>query len=174
MNSFKTQLLTIWQIIVRPRQTLIDLPKHEFFIVGGLINGYFAYARLQRQGQSLASGETIIEKIGGFLLILGLSLVMLWISATVLRWIVMLFGKTLTRKKIMNLLGYSQAPRLVIVTIPLTLAAMLFPEAADNTLLALLGSAQPPIWLILVIVLGAILLLYSFVLLIWGLIISPE
>ncbi len=175
MKDFKTQLAMLVGMIIRPRQTILALPSGEAFLVAGIINAWFTYARVKRQGTmpALAEPGTLAATLGGILVVFILSIIAWWISSIILRAIVGLFGKKLTTQKVMNLIGYAQAPRL-LVSVPANLAVLFFPAASSGALLGAMGGQSTPMWLVLFAIVGAVLVFYSLGLLIWGLVISPS
>ncbi len=133
--------------------------------MGFLVSLYFTYARAERTGAMSRAG-------GGFLalgIVAALAVLAYLFGGLVLKLVVRLFGKSLSYRKVLNLVGYAQAPRLFLA-LPSSLVVACLPQATKTAFLA--GEHQ--VAMVALAVLGMVLLLYSMFLLIWGLVLSPD
>jgi hypothetical protein len=133
--------------------------------VGFLVSLYFTYARAVRTGA--------MRGAGGGLFALGivavLAVLAYLVGGLLLKLLVRLFGKSLSLKKVLNLVGYAQAPRLFLA-LPSSLVVAYLPQATKTAFLA----GEHNVAMIALAVPGTLLLLYSWFLLVWGLVISPD
>ncbi len=128
MKDLSKQFKVFFLMILNPEAAFKAIPKHNFYVVGGLINGYFTFIRLQRQDYYLPSETTFMTRVVAFFGVFLISLIGLWITASILRWIVKLFKKDLTRTSIMNLIGYAQSRRLLLF-LPAGIIMLLMPTS---------------------------------------------
>lgn len=165
----RQQIKTLIGIIIRPKQTLLELPSDKFYILAFFISSYFAYARMVRKGFFQKMAEATGSTIFVVSIFIALTIIGFLVGALILKGIVRLCGKKFTLKKVMNILGYTQTPRLIFA-LPVSLMFIFMP--ARVKLSFMLGEYK--IASIALAVIGGILLLYTIFLLIWGLIICPD
>lgn len=163
--GFLDQFKALLGMLISPRQTLLALPTGRICWVGFLVSFYFTYARAERTGAMRQAGSGFFAL--GVVAVLAVLAYLL--GGFVLKLVVRLFGKCLAYRKVLNLLGYAQAPRL-FVALPASLVVTCMPKAAKTAFLA--GEYKAAT--LVLVVLGSGLLLYSVFLQIWGLVISPD
>jgi len=147
-------------MIVQPKGTLLELPSDRFYLLAFVIFEYLIF-------------ETVRGDRWVFTL-MGVGVVFFPVAALILKGIVRLFGKNLSLKKVMNIVGFAQTPRLVTALVYFLTRALMPPEmrAAMEA-----PFSFPERYQTLVIVLGLLGILvfcYSVFLLIWGLAICPD
>jgi hypothetical protein len=165
----KEQLRALIGMFVKPKQTLLDLPYVKFYWVSFLISLYFGYARAAQKGFFGIVAEKFNSKFLSYVIFLAYGVLSFLLTAFCLKMIVRMFGKDLTFKKIMNIQGYSQVPRLIL-SLPLSIIILILPkEFAIN-----LGMIKYKGLWTAVTIFGLVLLFYSLFLLVYGLVISPN
>lgn len=169
MDDLKGQLRSVWDIMVSPRRTLLSLPNDRLWPMAFLISVYFTLARLVRQGWMARMSTTVGSSLFALAIFLVLSFGAFCVVGAFFHVLIRILGKKLTLRKVLNILGYSQAPRLYL-SVPLSIITALLPEEMRP---ALIAGLQNPAGLVVVCG-GSMLLLYSIVLMIWGFAISPD
>ncbi len=153
------QIKPLLAITLKPKQTILSLPSDRFFIVSYFISLYFAYSRALRQGTLNRLSSQLSSQISTYIFFLVMTAIGFMLGALILKAVTQIFGKKLTFKKVMNIIGYTQAPRLLI-SLPATI------------IFAVVGMNQ--LFLIIFGILGLIMLLYSLFLLFYALKITPS
>ena len=168
--AIKEQLLPMMNIIIRPKETLKNLPSDKFYIVGFFISAYFSYASVSRNGGL----DAFQSKASAFVVFSMMCIIFYVITAFIIKIIILIFGKRLSVKKVMNIVGYSQAPRLLL-SLPISLLLLLLPyESKIELFFSIDEGGVISVIAIIVSIVGALLLFYSLFLLIWGFIVSEE
>jgi hypothetical protein len=152
--NLKKQTDAILGIIVNPKKTLLALPSDEFYIVSFIISAFLIFSRLfpLKNPENLS----VTEIITGLLPLIISFIALFFIISFILKIGARLFGRIITYRKAMNIIGYCQMPRVLFV-VPVSFVALLFPAIREpngfNRLLNLVA-------------LG--LAIYSFALIIYG------
>ncbi len=167
--SLGEQLIQALHITFSPKKTIRQLSSSSFSIIAILINTYFFSARVLRKGDHVRFSEyTGLEPQVSFVALILLSVCALFIWAAILKLLVLLFGKKLSLAKVVNILGFSQAPRLFI-SMPASIIAVLNPGFLFKAI-----ASELNILMIAAIVLGVVALLYSVFLSIYGLVVAEN
>jgi hypothetical protein len=169
LTDLKKQIALIWQITVSPRQAFLIFPSDRLLPVAFMISFYFSFARIMREGLFGRLSTDLNSSLFAFLIFLIVGFIVFSISGAVLRLLIRVLGKKLTTRTVLNIIGYSQSPRLFL-SVPLSILLALAPDAL---LVNLFGPSSTLIGIILTAI-GAPFLIYSIILLIWGLIASPD
>ncbi len=164
-RRMKEQLEAILGVIVHPKQTMQALPANRIFLLAFLSPFYFGISRAFRPGNH----EVLLNALGGnwqIVLAGGLqALVMIPVGAWLMRQFLKLFKKRLSVRKIMNINGYADVPRLAVALIGYVIMCM-------NP--AIVASERPTPGLITIIVLGVIGIAYTLFLNIYGVVVCPS
>lgn len=131
--NLKDQIIAILGIILDPKRTLVSLPSNQFCIMS-LIT---AMLLLLPQLFSLKT----VESLQGFVRIAAQFMwfiIFFFIFSYILTFVAKLIHRPITLKKAKNIIGYSQAPR-VLVVIVVTIVAWMVPSVLEpgimNTIL---------------------------------------
>jgi hypothetical protein len=161
----KEQLETLVDIFVSPRTTLLSLPSNRVYSTAFLILMYFDVIRAFRPRYH----QLLLDKLGGdlqiVLLSVALSFVTIPLGAWILQEILIFFDKRLRVRKIINICGTARIPHFLSGMILSTLIQVK-PE-----LLVSDESNSGPDFIFALSMFG---MLYSLVLLIYGLVICPS
>ena len=128
------QLKAVIGMVVRPKATLVNLPSDRFLILGLIVAGYFGFARVIRGGQLRELADATGTPLIPLAMFTVFAVVGYVVGALVIKLIVRLFGKRLTLRKVMNILGYAQVPRFLFA-VPLSMALALAPADFKQRLL---------------------------------------
>ena len=156
----KEQVRAAAGMIVQPKTALLELPSDRFYLLAFVIFEYLIF-------------ETVRGDRWVFTL-MGVGAVFFPIGALILKGIVRLFGKNLSLKKVMNIVGYAQTPRLVTAWVYFLTRALMPPEMRAAMEAPFSFPEQYETLVIVLALLGILIFCYSVFLLIWGLVISPD
>ena len=161
MNQFEL----IRHVILSPKLVFQLLPDNRVLWLGWLAPFYFGVARFYRPG----TYESALNYVGNeyllFVLVSLFALVMIPVGAAIIKFIVMIFGKRLTVRKLMNIYGYALVPR-ILAAMVVYVILLIEPDA--------LQSGQLNGYTLAIIGVGTIGLLYTLVLYIYALVVSPS
>ena len=159
------QLELVKNVFISPKETFKALPSDKLFLLAWLAPFYFGIARIYRPG----TYEKALSAVGNeyLLFILGsiFALVMIPLSALIVKLLIRIFGKKLTIKKLMNIYGYALIPRIVVAIFAY---AVIFvnPNLLQEQGMNPLG--------ITIAVAGVGAMLYTIFLYIYGIVVSPS
>jgi hypothetical protein len=129
--EFKMQISSIWGIIVNPKRTLTELPSKKFYVISLIISISIILSRLfpLKNPENLPISEILP----------GIAPLILWFTAFfflisfIVKVVAKLFGKEITYKRAMNIVGYCQMPR-VIYMVPVSIIAFVIPAMREPNL----------------------------------------
>ena len=154
------QIASAIGIIFNPKKTLIELPSDKFYVFSFLV--YLLLIISKIIPANIPKGLSRSEILFSFIPLITMSVIIFFLVSYLIKYISKLFGKNISTKKILNIVGYSQIPR-VILAFPVSLMFKVFPILSEHSIL------------IRVLNFCTLLLgIYAFILLIYGLIICPE
>jgi hypothetical protein len=169
LSDLWMQLRSIWLIIVSPRKALLSLPSDRLWLTAFIISSYFTLARFLRQGWVAGLESAVGSTWIALAVLLFLSFLAFCVAGAFLHVLIRILGKKLSLRKVLNILGYSQAPRFVL-SVPASVAIAILPADLRNLPYGSVGSAVG----IALTCIGVPVFLYSFILMIWGFIITPD
>ena len=169
VKSITGQLQAIWTVTFSPRKGLLALPSDRLWPTAFLISAYFTVARLERQGTLNTLESSLGSPWTAFAAILFLSFLAFCVVGACLHVFIRLVGKKISLRKVLNIMGYSQAPRLFL-SIPASIIFAILPSETRSGLLTSLGGVTG----IALSCIGLPVLLYSLFLAVWGFVLSPD
>lgn len=134
--NVKDQIVAVIGIILDPKKTLISLPSDRFCITALIVSLFLLIpnalsVKLADTPQADVSMARIAPQILWFI-------IFFFLFAYILKWVAKTINRPITLKKAMNVIGYSQAPR-VLVALVAAIIAWVFPSAQQpgmiNTIL---------------------------------------
>lgn len=159
------QLVSIVNVLRSPRQAFEGLPSDRWYALAWLAPIYFGSSRALRDPENVRRFVPLGGKWGLLLFAVVIAAIVLPVSGWLLKLVLRLFGKRLTVRKIMNIWGYALVPRLLAAAVGFVVL-WTFPTA--------LTLGDGPNWLLLALVaLGIIAMLWTLVLFIYGIVVSP-
>lgn len=159
------QFKAVIGVVLRPRQAMRDLPSDRIYLFAFVAPLYFGIARAF-QPRLL---PPLLAIFGGrwqiILFMAPFGLVIMFVSAWIMKQILKLFDKHLTVRKLMNIGGYCQVPRLIIAAIGYGIL-LLDPSALQR------NELTPG--LLAILLLGLAGGCYSLFLYVYGIVVSPS
>ena len=152
-------------VFTHPKTTFIDLPSDHWHLIAWLAPLYFGIARAFQPRRYESAILIFGSNIALFIFALVIGLIMIPVGCLIVKLICRLFKKRLTLKKIMNIYGYSLMPR-VVVTIIGYVILFAFPNVFSEN--------SPSPFLLSIMLLGLAGIIYTLVLFIYGLVVSPS
>jgi uncharacterized membrane protein len=126
--DIKIQISALWGIIVNPRQTLRRPPSDKFYFMSLIISIFIIISRLF----SLKNPEDLpmSELIPSILLLIIWFIAFFFLISFVVKVVANLFGKVITYKRAMNIVGYCQMPRVLFI-VPISIIALTVPATRE-------------------------------------------
>ena len=148
------QISSIWGIIVNPKRTLLELPSKKFYIMSLIISISIILSRLfpLKNPDNLPMSEIIP----------GVAPLVLWFTAFfflisfIVKVVANFFGKKITYKRAMNIVGYCQMPRAIFV-VPVSIIAFAIP-----------AMREPNVFNKILNLVALLVAIYSFALIVYG------
>ena len=148
------QISSVWGIIVNPKRTLSELPSEKFYIMSLIISISIILSRLfpLKNPDNLPMSE----------IIRGVAPLVLWFTAffflisLIVKVVANLFGKKITYKRAMNVVGYCQMPRVIFV-VSVSIIAFAIP-----------AMREPNVFNKVLNMIALLVTIYSFALIVYG------
>ena len=148
------QISSVWGIIVNPKRTLSELPSEKFYIMSLIISISIILSRLfpLKNPDNLPMSE----------IIRGVAPLVLWFTAffflisLIVKVVANFFGKKITYKRAMNVVGYCQMPRVIFV-VSVSIIAFAIP-----------AMREPNVFNKVLNMIALLVTIYSFALIVYG------
>ncbi len=131
--NLKDQAIAILGIILDPKRTLVSLPSNQFCVMS-LITALLLLLPQLFTLKTVESLQSFVRIAAQFMWFI----IFFFIFAYILTFVAKLIHRPITLKKAKNIIGYSQAPR-VLVMIVVTIVAWMVPSVMEpgimNTIL---------------------------------------
>ena len=154
------QIASAIGIIFSPKKTLIELPSNKFYLFSFLVYLLLIFSTIIPA--DIPTGISKSQILFGLIPFITMSVIIFFLVSYLIKFVSKLFGKNISTKKILNIVGYSQIPR-VILAFPVSLMFKVFPILSEHSILNKVLN-------FCLLLLG----IYAFILIIYGLIICPE
>ncbi len=160
MINIKLQTDPIWGIIANPKKTLEELPSDHFYIAALVIPVFLIFPRLLPF--TVPENLPVAKEMVGIVPLMVWIAIFFFISSFVVKTVAEVFGRRMTFKKAMNMVGYCQAPRVLFI-VAVSIVDFLIPALRESTDLARTLNLM-----------AVILAIYSFGLMVYGIKIFPK
>ena len=159
----KKQLDALGGMLIKPRQTILDLPTNHFYFLSFLIYAYFNISRLYRKGHIYLLADVVGSTTIALIVSLAMLPIFFVLGSYLIKIVIRLFKREISVTKVMNIAGYAQVPRFVFSLIISFVIYVRYQNTKSDVFLQ-----KPDLMMIILYIIGFALLLFTAYLSIWG------